>query len=81
MTLLGDAERSTLPRVSSPAISSLIVRVQSEFVEMPGLRLTEAQARRLWTLDNHTCRAVLTALIERGFLKRSPKGHYLRARV
>ena len=26
-------------------------RVQGEFLEMPGLRLTGAQARRLWGLD------------------------------
>jgi predicted transcriptional regulator of viral defense system len=47
---------------------------------MPGLKLTEAQARRLWGLDLNTCRAVLSTLIERGFLKRSANGHYVRAR-
>jgi hypothetical protein len=73
-------ERQNLPRVSSPGMSTLVVRVQSEYLEMPGLKLTEPQARRLWALDGNTCRLVLTTLIERGFLKRSPHGYYVRAR-
>ena len=36
-----------LPR----ATEDVLRRVQGEFLEMPGLRLTEAQARRLWNLD------------------------------
>jgi hypothetical protein len=58
----------------------LVVRIQSEYLEMPGLKLTEAQARRLWGLDGKTCLAVLSTLIERGFLKRSANGQYVRAR-
>jgi hypothetical protein len=73
-------ERQTNQRTSTPGISAVLVRVQSEYLEMPGLKLSEAQARRLWGLDGNTCRAVLLTLIERGFLKRSPNGHYVRAR-
>ncbi|HKT79111.1 MAG TPA: hypothetical protein VJP86_02740 [Vicinamibacterales bacterium] len=61
-------------------MSTLVGRVQSEYVEMPGLKLTEAQARRLWTLDGNTCRTILETLIQRGFLKRSPSGLYVRVR-
>ena len=61
-----------------PEISALLVRVQSEYLEMPGLRLTEAQARRLWGLSGNTCRIVLTTLINQRFLKRSENGHYVR---
>src|SRR5437016_1950584 len=43
-------------------------RVQGEFLEMPGLRLTVAQARRLWGLDAASCDALLAALIDSGFL-------------
>ena len=46
---------------------------------MPGLKLTEAQARRLWDLDVGTCSVVLTALLERRFLKRTASGTYVRA--
>ena len=57
---------------------ALLERIQSEYREMPGLILTEAQAKRLWALDAHTCRAVLGALLERQFLRRTAAGTYLR---
>ena len=60
--------------------ASLSERIRDEFTTMPGLKLTEAQARRFWALDGNTCRVVLATLIERDFLKRSPNGHYVRAR-
>ncbi len=46
-------------------------RAQGEFMEMPGLQLTEAQAARLWSFDSRLCSAVLTALVESRFLIRS----------
>jgi hypothetical protein len=33
------------------AISDALRRVKGEYLEMPGLRLTPAQAQRLWGLD------------------------------
>ena len=60
------------------AIAELIVRIQGEYHEMPGLKLTEVQAQRLWGLDDPTCALVLTALVERRFLRRTPAGTYLR---
>jgi hypothetical protein len=59
-------------------MSELLVLVQSEYLEMPGLKLTEAQARRLWGLEGNTCRVVLTTLVKRGVLKRSTNGSYVR---
>jgi hypothetical protein len=46
---------------------------------MPGLKLTEAQARRLWDIDGDTCRLVLSTLLERRFLKCTANGMYVRA--
>jgi hypothetical protein len=46
---------------------------------MPGLKLTEAQARRLWNLDGNTCSLVLTRLLQQRFLKRTAKGTYVRS--
>ena len=60
-------------------LTTLLLRVQGEYHEMPGLKLTEAQARRLWNLDGHTCSLVLTTLLEERFLRRTPKGTYVRA--
>jgi hypothetical protein len=47
---------------------ALVARVRGEFREMPGLRLTLAQARRLWQVDAATCTLVLQVLVEEGFL-------------
>jgi hypothetical protein len=52
-------ERLRTQRTSNPAMPALLARVQSEYVEMPGLKLTESQARRVWGLDGNTCSAVL----------------------
>ena len=53
-------------------------RVQGEFMEMPGLRLTEAQARRLWGLDEASCVALLGALVDAKFLFRTNSGAFMR---
>lgn len=55
-----------------------IVRVFSEFMEMPGLRLTAAQAQRLWAIDEDTCRQILEQLVDAAFLERSSDGAYRR---
>jgi len=56
--------------------SSISERIRGEFREMPGLTLTVAQARRLWSLDPSTCSAVLSELVEAGFLCRRADGAY-----
>jgi hypothetical protein len=53
-------------------------RVRGEFLEMPGLRLTEAQARRLWGLDASSCEALLGALVDANFLFRTRDGAFMR---
>lgn len=54
-------------------------RIKSEYREMPGLKLTEAQVRRLWHLDHDTARLVLRRLLEQQFLKRTSDGTFVRA--
>lgn len=56
----------------------VVRRIQCEFLEMPGLRLTEAQARRLWALPVSECSLVLTALVDEGFLFRTRDGSFMR---
>jgi hypothetical protein len=46
-------------------------RIQCEFLEMPGLRLTLAQAERLWNLDALVCESLLSSLIDVQFLGRT----------
>lgn len=43
-------------------------QVEGQFREMPGLRLTEVQAARLFALDVGTCRRVLRSLVAAGVL-------------
>lgn len=54
-------------------------RVRGEYIEMPGLRLTTAQAQRLWGLDRAVCDALLAALVEAKFLFRTRDGAFIRA--
>ncbi len=66
------------PRLTSAA-AVLLQRIQNEYREMPGLILTEDQARRLWGIDSNTCRHVLAVLLEQRFLRRTTAGAYVRA--
>jgi hypothetical protein len=45
---------------------------------MPGLRLSAAQAGRLWGLDAARCEALLAALVDSGFLRRMADGAFAR---
>ena len=57
---------------------AVLRRVQAEFLEMPGLRLTEEQARRLWGLDAISCGALLGTLVDAHFLFQGRDGAYMR---
>ena len=59
-------------------LPEVVTRIRGEFVEMPCLRLTPAQAQRLWHLDATTCEALLSVLVQTGFLYRDSAGRYLR---
>jgi hypothetical protein len=59
--------------------TSLVERVRGEFIEMPGLQLTVAQAARLWGLDVAACDNVIDALVQTAFLRRTHNGKVVRA--
>jgi hypothetical protein len=58
--------------------ASAVRRAQAEFLEMPGLHLTEKQAARLWAFDEGLCRAVLAHLVEMRFLVRTRQAAFAR---
>jgi hypothetical protein len=63
-----------LPAHAVPTGSTVDV-VRREFNEMPGMRLTRAQIRRLWNLSSPECDEVVDALISDGFLVETSTGH------
>ena len=68
-----------MPGKSGAAMTDWIHLIRAEYLESPGLRLTEPQAQRLWGLDSTTCGAILTTLLDLKFLKRTRHGAYVRA--
>jgi hypothetical protein len=43
-------------------------RIRVDYIEWPALKLTARQARRLWSLSQEVCEAVLADLVGVGFL-------------
>lgn len=64
-------------RYESPT-AELLPLVRADFDEMPGMRLTLAQAARLWNTDTATCARALQSLIDAGYLRRTAE-LYVRA--
>jgi DNA-binding IclR family transcriptional regulator len=71
----------TLVRYSNPpeatTTSVPALRLTAEFREMPGLRLNTQQVARLIGVDAETASSLLTALVDRGFLRQTPSGYVL----
>ena len=53
-------------------------RIQTEYIEMPDLKLTPAQVRRLCGLRTDVCDAALRLLLANGFLLQTANGSLLR---
>ena len=69
--------RQTKPPTTA-ALQELLQRIEGEYREMPGLSVTAPQAQRLWGLDSMTCGFVLMTLIQRGVLRRTASGTFVR---
>ena len=52
--------------------------IKAEYLEIPGLHLTKPQVQRLWGIDTMTCDALLEALVDAQFLRRTHAGAYVR---
>jgi DNA-binding IclR family transcriptional regulator len=64
--------------VAGPAIGIplLAQRLKAMYQEMPGMRLSAADAARLAGLDPSVCRDILEALADAHFLKRGHDGTF-----
>jgi hypothetical protein len=60
-------------------VEDWLMLVRAEYVEMPGLSLTKPQVERLWGLDAVTSEALLAALVDVKFLRRTDGDAYVRA--
>ena len=61
-----------------PTLDELQLLIRMEYDEMPDLKLTLAQARRLWAVPLDLCDAALGMLVTAGFLFRTRDGSFLR---
>jgi hypothetical protein len=73
-----ESVRSTKPE-TTVALHALLRRIEGEYLEMPGLSVTAAQAERLWGLSSTTCAFVLMTLVQAGILKQTTRGTYILA--
>jgi DNA-binding IclR family transcriptional regulator len=61
---------------TSHELTELAMRARAEFREMPGMCLTTAQAARLWQLTPDRAEALLSELVQSGFLVRRDGQRY-----
>ncbi len=61
-----------------PVKDETLRRIRGEYLEMPGLSLTTAQAQRLWDLDRRTCEEALGKLVASRFLAKRRDGSFVR---
>jgi hypothetical protein len=61
---------------SQASIHDRLRLIQAEYLGVPGLHLTRQQAERLWGLDPLISEALLNALVDAGFLRRTQDGRY-----
>lgn len=59
------------PTLGQRRIEDLLMRIEGEFLEVPGLRLTVSQAQRRFGADEISCEAILDALVDAGVLFKS----------
>ena len=62
--------------VSCGQLGDLVMRMQDDFLEIPGLTLTLHDAERRFGVDEVTCDAVLSALADANVLTRNGDGAY-----
>ena len=72
------ASVAVAPLSTNPGFMEAVGRMRAAFIEMPGLKLTPPQAARLCAIDQATCAAVLSSLVEDRFLVVS-RNAYVRA--
>jgi hypothetical protein len=60
-------------------LAEAVELIQAEYAEMPGLRMTSRQVRRVWSLSTEVCQEALTSLTRSGFLIENRDSSYVKA--
>jgi hypothetical protein len=76
---IADDHRGIPVSAGDVTVQDWVNLVRAEYLEMPGLSLTEVQAGRLWNLSRDIAEALLEELERARFLRRTTKGTYVRA--
>ena len=58
-------------------VRDALLRIRTEYIEMPDLKLTGRQVQRLWNLPHDVSEAALGSLLKEGFLMRAANGAYI----
>jgi hypothetical protein len=76
MRIFSSTHHTEPPYAASPPRRNarLVHAIRDEFVEMPCMRLTRAQFRRLWNLTAAECEDVVVHLTDSGFLAEGRDG-------
>jgi len=67
-----------MPAMHTQSPGPTLCRIRAEYQEMPGLKLTLAQAQRLLGLDRQLCDVLLDELVGTGFLSHTSDGAFVR---
>jgi hypothetical protein len=74
--VITDRRRRARGGTDEPTRDQLVERIVGTFREMPGLCLTPEQAPRLFGIPSTTSQLVLSQLVDKGQLHRTPDGQY-----
>jgi hypothetical protein len=66
--------------MTDSTLGDLLFLIRAEFLEIPGLQLTQRQIEHLWGIDSHMADAILRSLVEAHVLTRTPAGAYTHRR-
>ncbi len=78
IALDGDRVHESVSIARADAVADCVQRIRAEYLDLPGLSLTAAQAQRLWNVDSETCQIVLGLMVREAFLRRTPHAQYVR---
>jgi len=79
IALDGDRVNESVSIARAEAVVDCVQRIRAEYLDLPGLSLTAAQAQRLWNVDSETCQIVLGMMVRETFLRRTHQAKYVRA--